>query len=733
MNIALVVGIWIHLVVLDQNPVKIDSLKSVLSANPSSDKTAAVYHQLALEYQAIDYTLSSSYADKAIALYEQLENHEKQIDLIDLKAWGAKEKGLWRESLSLFQEEADLSEEFSYLKGKSEGYNGMGIIYYYQGKYHMALEQYFKSLETRKEMGEDQLVAKSYNNIGGIYYQQDNIRNAISYYLKSIEIKESNIDKQGLTASYSNVGLLYKSLGQFEEAIEYYQKALKMREELGMRSSIDDSYNVIGSAHQANGDFETALQYYNKSRQINEEIDDPLGLSGSLEYIGQLHLDRKEYDRALDSFRESLLLSQKHGSDVDIAYRLMYLGNTYFLSGKPNEARGYLIQAVSLSKDFGSTEITRDAAEILANTEEQLGNYKEAFMAYRLHMSMSDSLKNDELTQRLARVRAEYNFKQQKDSIEFAGVQEKLALDQIMKDQRNTNIFLVIGLVILLIVIFILFRYYRMKFRSSKILLVKNEMIQKQNEQILQQKDSLEETLYELRQTQKQLIQSEKMASVGVLAAGIGHEINNPLNYIKGGMDFLSKNQDDGTNSEDYETYLKLIDEGIERISTIVRNLGQFSRNDTALKEECDLEEIMENCLTILNEKFSDRITITRNYTADSHMVFGNFSSLYRVFLNLLTNAEQAIESVGEITISTFREVESLTVKISDTGYGIPKKDLERVTDLFYTTKHVGVAKGLGLSIAYSIVKDHGGYLDVESTRGKGTTAIVRLPIKQNL
>jgi len=259
-----------------------------------------------------------------------------------------------------------------------------------------------------------------------------------------------------------------------------------------------------------------------------------------------------------------------------------------------------------------------------------------------------------------------------------------------------------------------------------------NEELLSTNEELHNQREELEVVLLNLQKTQKQLIQSEKMASLGVLASGIAHEINNPLNFIQGGIfgieQYLEENL--SNHSEELAPLINGINTGIIRAANIVTSLNHYSRKNDLKKEECDMHSIIENCLVILRNQTVNRIEIEKNYTTESHKLIGNEGKLHQALLNILSNAVHAIKNKGVISVNT-RAVESnLVVTITDTGSGIANENLPKIMDPFFTTKEPGKGTGLGLSITYNILEEHRGSLDFKSSVGKGTRVTIKLPLE---
>ncbi len=264
----------------------------------------------------------------------------------------------------------------------------------------------------------------------------------------------------------------------------------------------------------------------------------------------------------------------------------------------------------------------------------------------------------------------------------------------------------------------------------------------------------------ELKLSQSKILQQEKMASIGQLAAGVAHEINNPTGFIMSNLGSLQKYSTrlkefiefenafvNGLHVEyakevaDKKQNLKidiiledlpnLVNESLEgatRIKKIVQDLKNFSRIDDTEMKEGDINTGLESTINIVWNELKYKATIRKEY-GNIPKTICNLGQLNQVFMNLLINGVQAIEKHGEISVKTWVDNKIINISISDTGCGIPRQKLNRIFEPFYTTKEVGKGTGLGLSIAYDIIKKHSGAIEVTSVEGKGTTFIVKIPI----
>lgn len=232
-----------------------------------------------------------------------------------------------------------------------------------------------------------------------------------------------------------------------------------------------------------------------------------------------------------------------------------------------------------------------------------------------------------------------------------------------------------------------------------------------------------------LEEAQTQLIQSEKMASLGRLAAGVAHEINNPLTGI---LMYGSLIQEKLAPDHPLLPSLGFILEDAERCRDIVKNLLAYSRQSSTTRNSFSLNTLVEESLRLIrDQKLFMTVTISRNLSSDWMLVYADQNKLSQVVINLIINAIDAMNRQGVLTLTTYRNDETgmACLEVSDTGCGIPKENLSRVFDPFFTTKEMGKGTGLGLSTAYGIAKDNAGDISIKQTGPNGTTFLLEIPL----
>jgi signal transduction histidine kinase len=263
--------------------------------------------------------------------------------------------------------------------------------------------------------------------------------------------------------------------------------------------------------------------------------------------------------------------------------------------------------------------------------------------------------------------------------------------------------------------------------------------------------------LAQLKAAQTQLVQSEKMASLGELTAGIAHEINNPINFVRANISPLRRDIDelratldaarqimspeqrrelqevidereiDAVDAE-IDALLDGIQEGARRTADIVAGLRSFSRLDEDELKPVDLHEGLDATINLLGSKLDGRIAISRSYS-ELPAVECYPGQINQVFMNIIGNAIDAIEAEGTIAIATTADDQTVNIAITDSGMGIAPEHLERIFEPFFTTKEIGKGTGLGLAICHGIVTKHGGDISVTSTPTVGTTFTLTLPL----
>ncbi|MEQ9403832.1 MAG: tetratricopeptide repeat protein [Cyclobacteriaceae bacterium] len=576
-------------------------------------------------------------------------------------------------------------------------------VYYYKADYQSSLEHNFKALDIAFALKDSTLINNGYNNIGLLYYDLGNYQTALEYLLRSIDIKKTRGETYGLSTTLNNIGLIFERASDFSEARKYFFEANKVSRSLNDLNVQVYSLNNVGITFRKEGNFSLARNYFDSALLMANEVGNINWGAVSLRNIGEILRYSGQYDSADYYLQKSLAACESIGERKGIAESLLFLAKLELDQGNINMATSYLDRSHELATFLKLRHQLLENLRLYASIHLVDQNSHEVIKNQLKYLDLQDSLFLDIVDRNLSMV--PIKLKEEKDRIQLSRQQADLQ-SQGFINKLYAGI-LVSAIPVISILIFLL---YKNRAAYAKL------------------RDNNEE----LKKTQKLLITSEKMASLGVLAAGVGHEINNPLNYIKNGVNTLSATMNKKFKKEgkELEPYFNIINEGVDRASKIVKSLSHFSRAGLDANEYCSVEDILENCQLILGNKLRS-IEVIKSYSRNKAVVNGNEGKLHQAFMNVLTNAIQAITENGKIWINTEVNNGKMIVSVRDNGAGISEENLLKISDPFFTTKSPGEGTGLGLFITYAIIEEHNGDIQVISTPATGTELIITLPLYQ--
>jgi two-component system NtrC family sensor kinase len=315
-----------------------------------------------------------------------------------------------------------------------------------------------------------------------------------------------------------------------------------------------------------------------------------------------------------------------------------------------------------------------------------------------------------------------------------------------IRDEISSIFFLLLGATFLLTSIVLLILFFSVNRMTSSLELLVNEIdkidfvtdtklnLPKKDDEIgflyhhfSLLNERLNNSKRDLENAQRQIYQAEKLASIGRLASGVAHQVNNPLNGIKSCLYAIQKDPEDILQTKEY---IKLINEGLDNIETVVKKLLGFARQQSTSENLIDINDCIIQVTKLFELRLKEKdIDIKLNLEKQLGSVKIDYHLFQEVVMNLLLNSYDAIAANGMITISTGRVGDSYVfMKIEDNGTGISEENLKKIFDPFFTTKEIGTGTGLGLSVCLGIIESHGGKIDVQSTENSGTVFIITLP-----
>ena len=511
-----------------------------------------------------------------------------------------------------------------------------------------------------------------------------------------------------------------------DKAIMYYKEEIRTAQQIGAEDLMVNSNMHIGDIFQSQGKLDSAMIYSIRGIYYAEKTGYKTYEGILLNDVGDIYLKHNQIDSAAHYYNRSVHVSKEQNNISALANAYTSLANFYKAKGEADSGLYYAKQAFLLSTGLKSARAIKASALAISEAYNMLGKMDSAYAYLGISKKISDSLNND-YQEKLVQYQ-NINFDEQQ-RLEKEAQKDKDAKTKI------TTIALLSGLLLLTIIAFVFYRNNKQKQTANKI---------------------LEHTLADLKSTQSQLIQSEKMASLGELTAGIAHEIQNPLNFVnnfsevnkellvemkdemvKGNLDDAKAIANDVIDNEEKINYHG------KRADAIVKGMLQHSQASMGRKEPTDINKLADEYLRLAYRGLRAKDnSFNATMKTDFDESIGNINiipqDIGRVLLNLINNAFYAVDEKDKsgvenydptVSVSTKKVADKVLISVKDNGNGIPQKIVDKIFQPFFTTKPTGQGTGLGLSLAYDIVKAHGGELKVNSELNIGTDLTIILLI----
>ena len=639
---------------------------------------------------------------------------------------------------------------------KMDIYRNMGF-YQQDGKVDSALSYHEKQLAFAKKLNLKLYEADAYEQIAYVKSWEGDLSGSLKFYYEALKIagdpkcaengwgySNFSYSKSPEDARLTIIGMIHFELSELYNSLQLYKtvrfhmnEAFKIGEKLQNLKILTLTARDLGILFANNNQPDSAFKYYQMALLFNQKSPYTKNLGPLYTNIGRYYETQRQYDSTKEYFKKSINVSILNNQLNNITDTYFEFGKLYLITNQLDTALYYTLKAVALAQSIPSESLVSSGYTQLSSIYEQQKNTALALNYLKKGKSIKDSL-NDGLISKIT----------QFQNIDF---EEQLKLKKMVDEQSSfQNKLMIIGL-IAIILIFILLAI--LQFRNSR---------QKQKANTV-----LEKTLTNLKSTQTQLIQSEKMASLGELTAGIAHEIQNPLNFVN---NFSEVNKElleelkaerlkpNAEREEALENELindvisneEKINHHGKRAGDIVKGMLQHSRSSNGVKDPTDINKLADEYLRLAyNGLRAKDKSFNAILKTDYDETIGNIKiipqDIGRVILNLITNAFYAVDErkkmqpenlpTGDsgyeptITVSTKKINDNTEIRVADNGNGIPQKILDKIFQPFFTTKPTGQGTGLGLSLAYDIVKAHGGELKVETKEGEGSEFIIQLPV----
>jgi signal transduction histidine kinase len=582
-----------------------------------------------------------------------------------------------------------------------------------------------KALTLARRIGYRHGEGEALNRLGAAL-RESNLARSLELFQQSLRIAKATRDRALEAQNLRSIGIIYVYLRDRQQGLAYYFRALKIGEQLRDERRMVIELSNIGLAYDLFNQLDSAKLYQERAYALARRLHTPTNYI--LYGLGNVALKQGRLDQARTYYRQSIAESKKvrHLRSLNFAY--VGMATLYQKRGQLDSSIYYARLGCQAGQINGFLRGVLNASTLLTKDFKARRQADSALKYQSLMLVMKDTLFGQEKVMRLQSL----NYREQQRAQEAAASQAALK-------SRYRTYALLAGLVGLLVLALILARHSRQQQRAN---------------------EALEKSLAELKTAQEQLVQREKMAFLGELTAGIAHELQNPLNFVKNFAEVSTDLVDERTGDPrdparssgleqeilaGLKQNLQKISQHGQRATSIIKGMLEHSRTGTGLRELTNLNALVDESLRLAyqglrtkEKEFNATLTTSLDPSLPEMAVVSQ--DLSRVLINLFTNAFHAVQARQrqhpdpayrpEVQVTTCRVPGKVEIRIRDNGTGMSEKVKAKIFHPFFTTKPVGEGTGLGLSLSHDIVTNgHGGQLAVESQEGQGTEFTVSLPI----
>ena len=682
-----------------------------------------------------------------------------KIDQLNRQAWDVRVSDSTL-AFALSKEAVTLAREVAYTKGLAEGLRTFGFSHLRLSRHHEALGYLEEALPLFQSLNDERGQSDVYGYFGAIQRMLGDYAASLNYLFKALTILLRVKDAERESLCQYHIGVTYKYLGNYDQALNHLFQSLSTARAAALNMPESYALNQIGLLYFESSDYDHALEYYEQSLDVRRKLGDKWGEAGSLDNIGFIHFKKGNYDTAKDFCSEALSISKSIGDKKGQSNSLFRLANIYKELREYERASEHCGGSLQLRREIGDKKGESEILLFLAGlsvSETHVNKTVELLTAAmklarelnavdllsRIHLGFYQFYKqHGQHEKALSYLEGHINFEKELHTESVKQKMINLETSQLAEASRRDA------------------ENYRIRNIELDRLYAQSE---RQKEEIEVQKKNAEQALAELKAAQTQLIQSEKMASLGELTAGIAHEIQNPLNFVNNFSEVNNelieelksqKSKVKSEGSDDENEILNDIFQNNEKISfhgkradAIVKGMLQHSRVSTGQKELTDVNVLTDEYLRLAYHglRAKDK-TFNAEIRTDFDPSVGRVNivpqDIGRVILNLINNAFYAVNGRQKaegggypptVIVTTRKTVDKILISVADNGNGIPKNIIEKIFQPFFTTKPTGQGTGLGLSLAYDIVKAHGGEMKVDTKEGEGSEFVIQLPATSNM
>lgn len=592
----------------------------------------------------------------------------------------------------------------------------LGMIENTRANYSRALELLQNSKEKILETDSYSLQSDIYRNTGNIYWGMGSYEKALNNYLISLDIAKKHGLTRNIASATNNIGNVYQAIHNYESAREYYQNAYDLAKENDYKWIAAIASNNIGDLLNILKKQDSSIYYFDLSLEMLDELDSKFYKGIILFNIGDIYLQLDSIEKAREYLTNSLELAKLSDDKLGIVNCYLKFGESYLKKDQLEQANHFINKGMENAREIGSFNLLERVFDLKTDYYTKSGLMDSAFMSQKTQLEFKDSIFSQESGEAIARL--ENRYKEEKTALEIEGLK---------KDKINSRrLFIVIVSAISIILIIIIISLYNARKRSM-ILTEKNLEIELQRKLLLERNEELTRSQEELKNANE-----GKNQFLTILS----HDLRNPITAIRGFVELLIK-QYDTFPDEKKKLFLQEILDSVEKLSLLLTNVLFWVRSQShGIKNHPQLLHLakrIDTTISLYSLIAKDKgIEMHNNVPEDIH-IFADQNVFDTIIRNLISNSLKFTDKGGQIKFEAEIADRQIILKISDSGIGMNREKIEKIMQVMNNTSSLGTQKeqgtGLGLTVVQDFVLLMGGNLSIESTQGKGSTFIIKLPL----
>jgi len=692
-------------------PAAIDSLKNELAQHSQADTTKVkLLIQLSNAYYNISSDSQILYASEASSIANNL-NYKKLQSNAHMQVGNAYfSMNNLDSALAHYTTSLEICHAYGYEDLLASRYNVLGNISIRHTNYGNALLYYDSAIAIAEKTDQLGDLARARSNVATVYYEQGSYSAALKNFMETLDLHERLGNKKDVESSLLNITNVYFRLGDYNKATEYADKAMQMVKQSGSRYNIISCYTTFAMIYNEQKLYDSSLLYLSKAYEDALELKNKFVTNLLKGNMAECYMNKGMLDTAYKLYYESMITSEQLGDLEGVAVCKGGLGEILVKRGHYYKGIQYLKDALAILRKKNMKEEAMVLTGLLSETYEQLGDHKKALQYFHLKSDYKDSIGKDDALKTARSLEFDYILDKKEAQINLLEKDKAIEVSKL-KQQRLLLIAALIGLALVIIIAVLIFRNLRQERLNKMLLLEQKKEIEIQAEK-LQQLNTFKDTTFSV----------------------LSHDLRSPINALTGTMAMLEEGI---ITPEEFTEHKNELNNKLQSVTLMLDNLLQWAKSQmkgvhTLNPEKISIQRKTLKAFAVLKDAAKQKNIQLISNVPENLYAHADKNQAEMVMRNLVSNAIKFTPDNGKVTVDAEQNGNMIAVRVTDTGIGMSKEQADQLFDGTPNESAQGTngekGTGIGLQLSYNFVRNNGGSLVVQSTKGKGTSFLLSLP-----